>query len=63
MSSSLLSEFGVNALARCSANRIDFPLVQRAQLLPGFLRRGMGTIGHLNFLLPSILNGRLLKVL
>jgi hypothetical protein len=41
----VLSEFGVKTLASCSANRIDFSMVERAQLLSGFLRGGMGTIG------------------
>jgi hypothetical protein len=59
VSSSLLSEFGVKTLARCSVNRIDFLLIERAQLLSGFLRGGMGSIGLLNFLLPSLLNGHL----
>jgi hypothetical protein len=45
MSSSLLSEFGVKTLARCSANKIDFSLFERAQLLSGFLKGGIGTIG------------------
>jgi hypothetical protein len=48
-SSLLLSEFGVKTLVRCSANRIDILLVERTQLLSGFLRGGMGTIDLLNF--------------
>jgi hypothetical protein len=49
MSSSLfLSEFGVKTLARCSSNTIDVSLVEWAQLLFGFLRGDMRTIGLLN---------------
>jgi hypothetical protein len=50
MSSSLfLPEFGVKILARRSANSFDLSLVDRAQLLSGFLRGVMGTNGTLNF--------------
>jgi hypothetical protein len=46
MSSSLfLSEFGVNRLARCSTNRIDFSPVERPELHSGCLPGGMGTNG------------------
>jgi hypothetical protein len=48
-SSLLLSEFGVKILARCSANKIDFSPVERAELLYEFLRGGIGTIGLLIF--------------
>jgi hypothetical protein len=62
MSSSFLSEFVAKTLARFSANKIDVSLVEKSQILPDFLRGGMGTIG-VHFFFPSILNGRLWKVL
>jgi hypothetical protein len=64
MSSSLfLSDFGVKILSRSSPNRIDFSLVELAQLLSGFLREVWELSAFQIFLLPSILNVRLLKVL
>jgi hypothetical protein len=39
----------VKTQARCSASRIELSLVERAHLLFGFLRGGVGTIGLLNF--------------
>jgi hypothetical protein len=50
LSSLFLSEFGVKTQARCSANGIDFLLVEWAQLLSGFLGGSMGTISLLKFL-------------
>jgi hypothetical protein len=48
-SSLLLSEFAVKTLARCSANRIDFSMVEWAQLPSGFHRGGIVAIDLFKF--------------